>query len=149
MLKSFHLQTAYTVHVCIEGTRALCCSGLLVGFGKSEDWEKCLHKLVFEKMLLSLITAFTQISGAVSVQWAKKSKTRIISDWYRHIKWILLLKKTFIFDPRNGNYVLPDQSKGNDGIQRIKNRLLLFLSFQHASFIKITNKISFDKYHLK
>lgn len=30
-----------------------------------------------------------------------------------------------------------------------KNRLLLFLSFQHASFIKITNKISFDKYHLK
>lgn len=104
MLKSFHLQTAYTVHVCIEGTRALCCSGLLVGFGKSEDWEKCLHKLVFEKMLLSLITAFTQISGAVSVQCAKKSKTRIISDWYRHIKWILLWKKTLIFDPRNGNF---------------------------------------------
>ena len=41
------------------------------------------------------------------------------------------------------------RAKGNDGIQRIKNRLLLFLSFQHASFIKITNKISFDKYHLK
>lgn len=134
MLKSFHLQTAYTVHVCIEGTRALCCSGLLVGFGKSEDWEKCLHKLVFEKMLLSLITAFTQISGAVSVQWAKKSKTRIISDWYRHIKWILLLKKTFIFDPRNGNYVLPEMmaSRGSkiDSYYFFLSSKLLLLKLQ-------------------
>lgn len=85
--------------------------------------------------------------GSMSEEKQNQDNIWLIST---HKMNIAFKKDIYIWpSARNGNYVLPDLSKGNDGIQRIKNRLLLFLSFQHASFIKITNKISFDKYHLK